>query len=146
MIRPTNEQLLAGIAEALKDTVLPELARSTAARKQLQAAIEILRRIAFALPGEAVALAADNDDMAEVLRQAAAILGSVPDQSIEGAAFERNHVLQARLVELQKSLEILSPDRSAQITPLLTRLYKRMTDRALALIPPPTPRTPRKSS
>ena len=47
MIHPTDEQLLAGIAEALKDTVLPELARGTAARKQLQAALEILRRIAL---------------------------------------------------------------------------------------------------
>ena len=67
MIYPTDEQLLGGIATALKDTVLPELARGSAARKQLQAAIETLRRMAFAAPGRDAALAADNADMAEVL-------------------------------------------------------------------------------
>jgi hypothetical protein len=38
----------------------------------------------------------------------------------------------------------MPPDLTAQITPLLTQLYARMTDRALALIPPPMPRSPRK--
>lgn len=142
MIRPTDAELLAGIAEALKDTVLPELARGTAARKQLQAAIEILRRIAFALPGEAAALEADNADMADVLRQAATILGTSPFVPERGDAAARNTALQAALIDLQNHL----PDNtSQQITPLLTGLYKRMTDRAIALIPPPVKRPPSKT-
>jgi len=69
MIHPTDEQLLAGIAAALRDTVLPDLARGSAARKQLQAAIETLRRMAFAAPDRDAALAADNADMESVLRR-----------------------------------------------------------------------------
>ncbi len=171
MIHPTNEQLLAGVAEALKDTVLPELARGTAARKQLQAAIEILRRVAFALPDEAAVLEADNADMAEVIERIEAALsahspppnlphqggGIDPKKALSlikalpidggglggGDAATRNKALQAALIDIQDSLP---DDTKAQISPLLTGLYKRMTDRALALIPPPVPRTPRKSS
>jgi len=172
MIRPTDEELLAGIAEALNNTVLPELARGTAARKQLQAAVEVLRRIAFALPDEACVLAADNEDMAEVIGRIEAALScyspppnlphqegrtrsemlpvnkTLPLQGLGGgdattSSADRNEALQAKLTELQA---YIPPDLSAQITPLLTNLYKRMTDRALALIPPPVLRTPRKSS
>jgi hypothetical protein len=164
MIYPTHEQLLAGIAEALKETVLPELARGTAARKQLQAAIEILRRIAFALPGEAAALAANNDDMAEVIGRIEAMLsehspppnlppqgGGTRSEALPlnggglggGDASARNKALQTRLIDLQ---DVLTDEAKARITPLLTGLYQRMTDRALALIPPPLPRTPRKPS
>ena len=63
MIYPNDRQLLGGIADALKDTVLPDLARGSAARKQLQAAIETLRRMAFAAPERDAALAADVTDM-----------------------------------------------------------------------------------
>lgn len=151
MIYPTDEQLLAGIAEALKDTVLPDLERGTAARKQLQAAIEILRRMAFALPGEAAALAADNDDMANVLRRVAVILRSealpLEGEGLAGSdASARNKALQEALGELQADLPKLPTNIASQITLLLTGLYKRMTDRALALIPPPLARTPRKPS
>jgi hypothetical protein len=165
MIYPTDEQLLGGIAAALKDTVLPELARGSAARKQLQAAIETLRRMAFAAPGQAAALAADNADIAEVLRRVDEILaeaGHSPPPHLPhqgggtrihealpldggglggGDAAEANRTLQQKLADLQTTIP---PDVSPQITPLLTKLYARMTDRALALIPPPMPRTPRK--
>ena len=56
-------------------------------------------------------------------------------------AVDENRALQAKLTDLQNTIP---PDLTAQITPLLTQLYTRMTDRALALIPPPMPRTPRK--
>jgi hypothetical protein len=174
---------LGGIAKALKDTVLPDLARGTAARKQLQAAIETLRRMAFAAPERVAALVADNADMAEVLQQVGEILAEAghspppnPPPSrgrgnefengieistsekrlpLEGGgrhavpgggdpaawAVDENRALQAKLTDLQNTIP---PDLTAQITPLLTQLYTRMTDRALALIPPPMPRTPRK--
>jgi hypothetical protein len=142
MIYPTDEQLLAGIADALKDSVLPDLARGTAARKQLQAAIEILRRMAFAAPGRDAVMAADNADMAEVLAQIREVLGQTPT-SISGDAIEVNKALQTALADLQNDFP---PDLTIQITSLLTGLYKHMTNRALALIPPPMPRTPRKSA
>ena len=140
MIHPTDEQLLSGIAKALKDTVLPELARGSAARKQLQAAIETLRRMAFAAPGRDAALAADNADMAEVLRQVREIFGQGATSFGNKDAMELNRALQAQLADLQAAIP---PDLAPRITPLLTQLYARMTDRALALIPPPMPRTPR---
>jgi hypothetical protein len=141
MIRPTNTELLAGVAEALKETVLPELARGTAARKQLQAAIEILRRVAFALPNEAAVLEADNADMAEVLTKAATILGqSAPTTRASESAPARNLALQSALNELQ---ERVPAELHGEIDALLTGLYSRMTDRALALIPPPASRTSR---
>jgi len=186
MIHPTDEQLLGGIARALRDTVLPELERGSAARKQLQAAIETLRRMAFAAPGRDAALAADNADMVEVVRLVEEILRtksallqhspppnpppsrgrgnefesnveiSTPEKRLplEGGgrhavpgggdaavwAVDENRALQAKLIDLQASIP---PDLAPQITPLLTQLYARMTDRALALIPPPMPRTPR---
>jgi hypothetical protein len=190
MIYPTDEQLLAGIAAALKDTVLPDLARGSAARKQLQAAIETLRRMAFAAPERDAALAADNADMLSVLKQIAEILaeaGHSPppnpppsggrayevEVEVEASLSEKrlplegggrrvapgggdiavwavsenadpvalNRTLQQTLADLQNTIP---PELSTQVTPMLTQLYTRMTDRALALIPPPMPRTPRK--
>jgi hypothetical protein len=58
----------------------------------------------------------------------------------EGDAAATNQALQQKLTDLQNTIP---PDLTAQITPLLTQLYARMTDRALALIPPPMPHTPR---
>jgi hypothetical protein len=163
MIHPTDEQLLSGIAEALDGTVLPDLARGSAARKQLRAAIEILQRIAFAGPDKAAALAADNADMAEVIARIEAILScqspqpNLPHQGrgtrsnalpLDGGglgggdAAARNKALQARLSELQESIP---QDLARQINPLLAALYGRMTDRALDLIPPPIARPPRTS-
>jgi hypothetical protein len=159
------------------------LARGSAARKQLQAAIETLRRMAFAAPGRDAALAADNADMAEMVRQVEEILrtkSALPQHSpppnpppsrgrgnefasnveistsekhlpLEGGgrhavpgggdaaawAVDENRALQAKLTDLQA---IIPPE----LAPQITQLYARMTDRALALIPPPLPRTPRK--
>ncbi len=121
MIQPTSADLLKGVEEALRETVLPELARGTTARKQLQAALEILRHVAHALPLEATALAADNADMAEMLTQAGVEVPANADP------VELNLALQHAVSELPA-------------TPLLIALHKRRTDRALALIPPPKSR------
>ena len=183
MIYPNDEQLLGGIAAALKDTVLPDLARGSAARKQLQAAIETLRRMAFAAGGRDAALVADNADMAEVLRHigkvfeeagvspppnpppsrgrkndgGVAVEAASPSENrlpLEGVGraggpgggdvatwvVDENLALQQQLTEIQASIP---PELAPQIMPLLAQLYARMTDRALALIPPPMPRSPR---
>lgn len=149
MIFPDDRQLLGGIAEALKDTVLPDLARGSAARKQLQAAVETLRRMAFAAPERDAALAADVADMAEVIARIEGLLDqhspppNVPHRGggLGGGEIGEQHLgLQQKLAELQATIPA---ELTTQITPLLTQLYARMTDRALALIPPPMPRTPR---
>jgi hypothetical protein len=170
MIYPDDRQLLGGIADALKDSVLPELARGSAARKQLQAAIETLRRMAFAAPERDVALTADVAEMGEALRRIGEIFakaGLSPSPNLphqgggtriealaqsekalphdggglgEGDVREKHLALQQSLADIQTNLP---PSLEPQITPLLTQLYARMTDRALALIPPPMPRTPR---
>jgi len=121
MIHPTSADLLKGVEEALRETVLPELARGTAARKQMQAALEILRHVAHALPMEAATLAADNADMAEMLTQAGVEVPANADP------VELNLALQHAVSELPA-------------TPHLIALHKRMTDRALALLPPPKSR------
>jgi hypothetical protein len=163
MIYPNDRQLLDGIAEALKETVLPELARGSAARKQLQAAIETLRRMAFAAPERDAALAADVADMEEILRKVEQIFaeagyspspnlphqgGGIRNKALsldgrglgEGDVRETHLSLQHKLADIQINLP---PNLAEKITPLLIQLYARMTDRALALIPPPMPRTPR---
>jgi hypothetical protein len=134
MIRPTSTDLLKGVEAALRETVLPELARGTAARKQLQAALEILRHVAHALPVEATILVADNADMAEVLAKAGV---AIPTEDNPTA---RNLTLQQALTDLQDSLPSLTHAQRTQITPLIVALHKRITDRAVALIPQPKSR------
>jgi hypothetical protein len=79
--------------------------------------------------------------MAEALGQVTEILGQAATSFSAVNPTELNRALQAKLADLQATIP---PDLAPQITPLLTQLYARMTDRALALIPPPMPRTPRK--
>jgi hypothetical protein len=128
MIHPTSADLLKGVEDALRETVLPELARGTAARKQMQAALEILRHVAHALPVEAAVLAADNTDMAAVLAKAGVAAPTKTDP------VEQNLALQQAIADLQAG------EQRAEIIALLIALHKRMTDRALALIPPPKSR------
>lgn len=131
MIHPTSADLLKGVEAALRETVLPELARGTSARKQMQAALEILRHVAHALPTEAATLAADNADMAELLAKA----GVAAPVNADPVAL--NLALQQAVVDLQAAAR-------PELTPLLIALHKRMIDRANALIPPPAPRPAKK--
>jgi hypothetical protein len=121
MIHPTSADLLKGVEAALRETVLPELARGTSGRKQLQAALEILRHVAHALPLEAATLAADNADMAEILTES-------------GVAIPTHADPVALNLALQQAVSQLP------VTPNLIALHRRMTDRAVALIPPPKSR------
>ena len=61
----------------------------------------------------------------------------------EGDLATTHQTLQQTLADLQATIP---PALVTRITPLLTQLYARMTARALALIAPPMPRTPRKSA
>ena len=75
-----------------------------------------------------------------------ALLQSLPQSSkalpLEGGGLGGGEINQQHL-RLQQKLVDIQANIPADLTPLLTQLYARMTDRALALIPPPMPRTPR---
>jgi hypothetical protein len=133
MIHPTNQNLLLGVANALQETVLPELPRGTSARKQLQAALAILRRLATSLDKEASALAADNADMESALLKIDEMMpGIVP---VSPLAY-RNYALQQMLVDVQERLPALPPDDRSQVAALLTSLHKGLMDRAADLALP----------
>lgn len=66
MLTPSPAELLAGVADGLQATVLPELGAGPA-RRQVQAAIGIVRRLATALSELGPVLAADAADVADTL-------------------------------------------------------------------------------
>ncbi len=132
--QPTTGRLLEGVVETLESVVLPELARGGAARRQLRAAIDILRRLAFAAPRIGPSLDADNADMAATLRG----LGPLADQTaIDNAAAlpdreTRNAALQDALAVAQAKVEEERPEAAVA----LRALYRRMLEREMALMPP----------
>lgn len=77
MLNPGPADLLAGVAEALKTTVLPELADGPA-RDQMTAAIAIIAKAARALPGFPTYLHEDIADLATTLPQLGAPLNCSP--------------------------------------------------------------------
>jgi hypothetical protein len=135
--QPTTGRLLEGVVETLESVVLPELARGGAARRQLHAAIDILRRLAYAAPLIGPSLDADNADIAATLRG----LGSVVDETaIDNAEAlpdreARNAALQLVLALAQAKVEKEGPDAATE----LRALYRRMLEREIALIPPSRP-------
>jgi hypothetical protein len=135
--QPTTGRLLEGVVETLESVVLPELARGGAARRQLHAAIDILRRLAFAAPRIGHSLDADNADIAATLRR----LGPLADQAAVDDAEAlpdreaRNAGLQALLLLAQAKVEKEGPDAATE----LRALYRRMLEREIALIPPSRP-------
>ena len=142
---------LAGMADSLEATVVPELRRGPA-RRQVQAAVAMLRRIAFTADRIAPALAADIADMEDTLAQAIERLASLPQsaqalraalrQGLDeghGAEPARRHAaLEALLAQLQDGLGQLgtAPADRAGIDGLLRGLFRRSAARELALIPP----------
>lgn len=74
MLNPSVDQLLAGMADALARTVLPELPPGPA-RDELQAAIALTRRLARAVPQLGPYLHADLADLAEGLTRLWAATG-----------------------------------------------------------------------
>jgi hypothetical protein len=149
MNQPSNETLLAGIADALEDTVVPELARGGQARRQVQAAIAVLRRIAYALPLSAEAIDVDNADIEFTLRQCADQFDPNIAEALDNALDvlppepdRRNAALQTLLAEIQADLPD-AEDRRLDIITRLRLLFVRLIARETELIPPDRPRTPR---
>lgn len=74
MLSPSLDELLAGMADGLAATVLPELAPGPA-RDELLAAIALTRRVARAVPRLGPYLHADTADLAATLPRLWAALG-----------------------------------------------------------------------
>lgn len=119
MIKPRPEELLARIAAALDETVLPNVTHGPS-RRQLQAAAAALRRLAHALPREAEVIAEDADDLEKTLRAALGEKFAAPTTT---DIKERHLVLQEIAADL--------PDNA-----LLNAYYARSVDRELSLNPP----------
>ena len=130
MTKPTIGDLLNGVAISLRESVLPEIPAGPT-RRQIQAAIAIIRRASLVWDKTGPYLYADNEDMAETLRQVSAILDRAQadgsgadlkplrqrlhaaldwrrDPGVEypspAALGARNVELQGLLVELQETL------------------------------------------
>jgi hypothetical protein len=102
MLNPSPAELLAGVADALSSTVLPELPPGPAA-DQVQAAVGLLRRLARALPSLSGYLHRDIADLAHTLTD----LTAGQDRADAGDG-DGGH----GLAELLAAAERLPPDAS----------------------------------
>jgi hypothetical protein len=153
VLTPSPAELLAGVADALATTVLPELPPGPA-RRQLQAAIGITSRVARALPQLGPQLEADVADVAVTLERLAASVPMLADRPdlVDTAAVAK---IQARADEPARSLldlgafdrllqELLaevadsvargagSSDADAQVRALLGRMVAREAELGLS--------------
>ncbi len=73
MTKPSIGDLLNGVAASLRESVLPEIPTGPT-RRQIQAAISIIRRVSLVWDKTGPYLYADNKDIEETLRRVSAIL------------------------------------------------------------------------
>jgi hypothetical protein len=151
VIEPGPDALLAGVADSLEQTVLPDLT-SGPLRRQVREAIRVVRRVALVLDGIAPALREDVADMEATLQ---AIVGprehepawrtlrsrldelAAPDEA-EADSLRRHHAaLQNLLIEVDAAIHAL-PDPAARAAALtrLRALYRRMLLRERSLTRP----------
>lgn len=130
MTKPTIGDLLSAMAASLREVVLPELPAGPA-RRQLQAAISVIRRVALVWDKTGPYLHADNRDIEETLLRLRSLLdaaktngrdagleqvhqrlcASLDQRAVSAAEYPspqalgvRNVELQGLLVELQEAL------------------------------------------
>lgn len=146
MIEPGPDALLAGVADSLERTVLPDLA-SGPLRRQVREAVRIIRRVALVLDRVEPALREDVADMEETLR---AIMGpreqepawralrirldellGAPDA---GEALRRRHAALQDLLIDADAAAYAPPDPEA--LGRLRALYRRMLLRERGLTQP----------
>jgi hypothetical protein len=164
VIKPTASELLSGVAMSLRERVLPEIPPGTT-RRQIQAAIGILRRIAAVWDKTGPYIYADNKDIEETLRSMLPMLESVI--AADGKAFKavtakmrrtldqsnaaeepypspdtlgaRNIELQEVLAELQETLhenpQVKNASRS-EVDAAIRELLRRMLARELEISSP----------
>lgn len=165
MTKPTIGELLSGVATSLREIVLPEIPPGTT-RRQIQAAIGIIRRVALACDKTGPYLFADNQDIEESLRRillplqrAAADEGNAQLATLYSklcAALEpspqpaepypspnalgaRNIELQGLLAEVQEALHETPAAESAdriEMLSVLRALFRRMLQRELEINSP----------
>jgi hypothetical protein len=97
VIRPTVGELLSGVALSLRERVLPEIPPGVT-RRQIQAAIGIIRRVALVWDKTGPYFYADNMDIEDTLRQLLPVLTRL-------AADEGDEPLAAVAVKLRGTLE-----------------------------------------
>ncbi len=139
MTKPSIADLLDGVATSLRESVLPEIPAGPT-RRQIQAAISIIRRASLVWDKTGPYLYADNKDIEETLQQACSMLERAESTSSDAelkplrqrlhAALDRrcdpdvaypspaalgarNVELQALLVELQQALHGPSSSESS---------------------------------
>lgn len=164
MIKPALGELLDGVATSLEELVAPDVPDGPA-RRQVEAAIRILRRAAVAAERMGPYLYADNRDIEETLRHCLPTLARAaargPDASLAavcerlraaveppagyGEAYpslatlsERNDELQALLVGVREALAVPSGLETAERQEMLSALralFRRMLARQLELAP-----------
>jgi hypothetical protein len=164
VIKPTASELLSGVAMSLRERVLPEIPPGTT-RRQIQAAIGILRRISAVWDKTGPYIHADNKDIEETLRSMLPMLEGVIaedgkvfqavtakmrrmlDQSSEGSEpypspdmlGSRNIELQEVLAELQETLyenpQVKNAGRS-EVDAAIRDLLRRMLARELEISSP----------
>jgi hypothetical protein len=165
VIKPALGELLSGVATSLRERVLPEIPPGTT-RRQIQAAIGIIARVALVWDKTGPSLYADNEDIAETLRRMlpaleriaadehAARIGAVctklretlehpaqpaqpyPPAEVLGA---RNLELQEVLSEIQEALHENFAAESAdrnELRSLMLALFRRMLTRELEITQP----------
>jgi hypothetical protein len=168
VIKPTLGELLSGVAISLRERVLPEIPPGVT-RRQIQAAIGIIRRVALAWDKTGPYFYADNQDIEETLRRLLPVLervvadgadarletvsiklrtaleqssqpaGPYPSPAILGA---RNIELQELLAELQEVLHENPAAKTAgrtEIDSILRVLLRRMLARELEINSPARP-------
>ena len=166
MIKPAIGELLGGVATSLRERVLPEIPAGTT-RRQIQAAIAIISRVAQVWDKTAPYLYADNEDIVESLQRALPLLDRVAAEESNARvlavltklhlAFEhssqplgpcpsaevlgvRNLELQEALAEIQEALHEATAVQSKardEIKSELYALFRRMLTRELAITQPP---------
>lgn len=166
MIKPTIGELLSGVAVSLRERVLPEIPPGTT-RRQIQAAIGIIRRVALVWDKTGPYLYADNEDIEQTmgamlpaiegvaadegnarLTGLAAGLQKTLDRTNQPAAAypspaalgERNLELQQLLAELQEILHENPSGKSRkrlEIATTMRSLLRRMLARELEISSPP---------
>lgn len=149
MHRPRADELLAGVATALEENVLPAL-DDLCARRQLKASVQLLRRVGRAWDRLSPYLVSDNDDVRRTVEGLAATLGytnlagrldtspatpappSLRQREATAELIAENEALHTLLIELD---ERLRADRRADTATKsrsrdeLSALYRRMLTR-----------------
>jgi hypothetical protein len=111
VIKPTIGELLSGVATSLRERVLPEIPAGTT-RRQIQAAIAIIARVALVWDQTAPYLHADNEDIAETLRRLLPVLERIA--AAEGTAHMRAVCTKLRGA-LEYSSQAAQPYPSAEV-------------------------------